>query len=385
MPRVARSVPMFGRIEAAKQLRSPNGGAYWAVPQSTASKRAAYAAPLSAGCPRNAPCCTKVSKPLPWYKSFFISIAMHAVLVIVIAIMPPIKHDPMRLLQPRPDKEVIKLADTENQRVVSLWQEPSQVDEGVEDDGDALPAFAQEEVPVEPVFEGAIQKKTAEVEPEPETVDSEPETTPVAKNQPSTQSEKRRIEKRETQENLPKIQTPQNDDVESLNIEDATVTRAQDAALGEQAAQSGAGVALDGADGGQKVGAGDVGTAPNVEAPKGTGVSGGGEGTAGQASDEKQLWSAYVRTVSAMFQQKKRPYPEMAKRLGQQGTVVLDITLARDGKVLKTAVYTSSGSKILDDAALSFAQKATYPPFPQGITLETKVLRAPIIYSLKKK
>ncbi|HEY4266532.1 MAG TPA: TonB family protein, partial [Micropepsaceae bacterium] len=46
------------------------------------------------------------------------------------------------------------------------------------------------------------------------------------------------------------------------------------------------------------------------------------------------------------------PYPPVARRLGQQGVVILAITVAADGSVSAAQVATSSGVPELDQAAL---------------------------------
>jgi protein TonB len=45
------------------------------------------------------------------------------------------------------------------------------------------------------------------------------------------------------------------------------------------------------------------------------------------------------------------PYPEMARRLGQQGQVRVHIKVGADGQIASVTVVKSSGSDILDDAA----------------------------------
>jgi len=322
---------------------------------------------------------------LPWYKSFIISIAIHAVIVAVVAMMPPIQHDPMRLLQPHNDAEAVNLNRYEDRFVaVNAWNEIAQTEAVIGDDGDALPEFAQEDVPVEPVFEGTIQKKAA---------DSEPEIAPTVEKADLEIAEKERVEPRE------QVKTTHEEPKNHVVVDESASTEAPQKApdptpqVAETQESSGQRAAQETSTTGSNAGVEGVGGSAvaeqNGSAPKagnaGTTASNAGSGAGNSAADEAQLWAAYVRSVASMFKQTKRPYPDMAKRLGHQGTVVLDITLARDGKVMKTSVYASSGSKILDEAALNFAQKASYPPFPEAIAQASKTLRAPIIYSLKKK
>lgn len=58
-------------------------------------------------------------------------------------------------------------------------------------------------------------------------------------------------------------------------------------------------------------------------------------------------------------------FPEQALRLGLQGTLILNATLDRAGHVVEIAIDRSSGSKILDEAALRIVKLASpYEPLP---------------------
>lgn len=49
------------------------------------------------------------------------------------------------------------------------------------------------------------------------------------------------------------------------------------------------------------------------------------------------------------------PYPPAARRMGEEGTVVVHVRIGRDGRVLASTLAQSSGSPRLDAAALSHA------------------------------
>jgi protein TonB len=55
-------------------------------------------------------------------------------------------------------------------------------------------------------------------------------------------------------------------------------------------------------------------------------------------------------------------YPEISKRLEEEGTVVLRFLVAPDGKVLQADVEKSSGFKRLDDAARQGLANCTFEP-----------------------
>ncbi len=52
------------------------------------------------------------------------------------------------------------------------------------------------------------------------------------------------------------------------------------------------------------------------------------------------------------------PYPITARRLGEEGAVVVHVRIGRDGRVLAATLAQSSGSSRLDEAAIAHALKA---------------------------
>ena len=60
-------------------------------------------------------------------------------------------------------------------------------------------------------------------------------------------------------------------------------------------------------------------------------------------------------------------YPEPARRLNQQGSCLLRITVDRDGNVTDVRLMESSGHRVLDDEAIrAVRQGATYGPLPRA-------------------
>ena len=123
-------------------------------------------------------------------------------------------------------------------------------------------------------------------------------------------------------------------------------------------------------------------TAPSGNTPGSTAPSGNTPGSASESQDAA-IWRAYTATLSAHFK-KKRLYPEMARRLKLTGTVWILVEIRRDGTLLNAQIETSSGSDLLDQAALNSARSsAPVPPFPQGITATSRKVRIPYQYSLR--
>jgi len=72
-------------------------------------------------------------------------------------------------------------------------------------------------------------------------------------------------------------------------------------------------------------------------------------------------------------------YPELAKQLGQQGTVLLLLTVDDVGAVTSISVKESSGSSILDRSALNWVKRHWIQPPING----SHVFQAPIHYVLE--
>ncbi len=67
--------------------------------------------------------------------------------------------------------------------------------------------------------------------------------------------------------------------------------------------------------------------------------------------------------VPPAFRARQEPaYPERARRAGVAGAVVVRILLAADGSVRQVELTASSGSRLLDEAALEAARASTFEP-----------------------
>ncbi len=67
--------------------------------------------------------------------------------------------------------------------------------------------------------------------------------------------------------------------------------------------------------------------------------------------------------IDAQFAQNNQPiYPELAKRLGFEGTVVLQVTVAPSGKAQAVHVAQSSGFELLDQSAIETLSNWKYQP-----------------------
>ena len=68
-------------------------------------------------------------------------------------------------------------------------------------------------------------------------------------------------------------------------------------------------------------------------------------------------------------------YPDQARRQQLSGTLILDVVVGADGKLMRTELRRSSGHKILDDAARRIvALAAPFDPFPEELRKESDII-----------
>jgi periplasmic protein TonB len=68
-------------------------------------------------------------------------------------------------------------------------------------------------------------------------------------------------------------------------------------------------------------------------------------------------------------------YPDQAKRNRLSGTLILDVTINSNGKLLSTELRRSSGHQVLDDAARRIVKLAApFPAFPKKLKQEADVI-----------
>jgi protein TonB len=68
-------------------------------------------------------------------------------------------------------------------------------------------------------------------------------------------------------------------------------------------------------------------------------------------------------------------YPEAAKRNSLYGTLMLTVNIFDNGKIESIQIERSSGSKVLDAAAIKIVEmSAPFPPFPEAIRKKVDIL-----------
>lgn len=89
------------------------------------------------------------------------------------------------------------------------------------------------------------------------------------------------------------------------------------------------------------------------------------------------------RGALAAWVRSRQRYPEAARRLGTEGTATLRFSVSREGQVLDAQLVQTSGSDILDDAALAMVRGARGPAFPPGMAQPQVTVSVSVHYRLQ--
>ena len=94
------------------------------------------------------------------------------------------------------------------------------------------------------------------------------------------------------------------------------------------------------------------------------------------ASTKEYKYAAYMEAWRAKVERVGNlNYPDEARRKNLTGSLILDVALNADGSVNQITIRRSSGSKILDDAAIRIVELSSpFAPFPDQIREETDIL-----------
>ena len=96
----------------------------------------------------------------------------------------------------------------------------------------------------------------------------------------------------------------------------------------------------------------------------------------------KQSFNEFLKAVRERIKQVQR-FPPRVRNLDAGASTTVRFTLFRDGTIWSPSVTDSSGSKVLDSAAITAVQNAVpYPPFPEGQEGNSVCLELPIIFEL---
>jgi periplasmic protein TonB len=96
-------------------------------------------------------------------------------------------------------------------------------------------------------------------------------------------------------------------------------------------------------------------------------------------SPQQISWQSKVAAYLARF----RRYPVSAQQRGEQGEVLMRLTVTRDGAVASAVIVRGSGFDDLDQAAIDWVQRASpIPAFPDDMTQARIVMTVPFRFTL---
>lgn len=83
-----------------------------------------------------------------------------------------------------------------------------------------------------------------------------------------------------------------------------------------------------------------------------------------------QRWKTKIETIGVKY------FPEMGAGQGLTGSPTLEVTISASGQLAEVIVRNSSGSKVVDQAALNILRRAApFDPFPEAVRLDYDTLR----------
>ena len=96
----------------------------------------------------------------------------------------------------------------------------------------------------------------------------------------------------------------------------------------------------------------------------------------------KQSFTEFLRQVREQIKEVQR-FPPNVQKLDEGAITTIRFTLLKNGTIRDPKVSGSSGSRVLDNAALAAVQNAEpYPPFPEGQSANSIRLELPVVFEL---
>ena len=94
--------------------------------------------------------------------------------------------------------------------------------------------------------------------------------------------------------------------------------------------------------------------------------------------------NSQVDAKSGTLKNRAPQYPELARRLAQEGRVFLSVRVDKEGLPIRVEVEKSSGYPLLDEAALGAVRKWEFRPARSGFVPVDSIVRVPIRFKLEK-
>lgn len=104
-----------------------------------------------------------------------------------------------------------------------------------------------------------------------------------------------------------------------------------------------------------------------------------------QRSSNSAAEGLFAQDVRARIERKKI-YPDTARDLGMSGEVEVLYELDRTGNLIRAEIVSSSGFKLLDQAALKAVKQAAYTSFPEDawVGANSKVFRTKLVFTINQ-
>jgi TonB family protein len=97
----------------------------------------------------------------------------------------------------------------------------------------------------------------------------------------------------------------------------------------------------------------------------------------------KDLWNVYTTKIRQMIANSKT-YPSKARDKGKQGKALVSFQIGKGGEIIKLLIESSSGHKILDEAArMAVTNAEPFPPIPEKLNKQFAFLELPISFVLR--
>lgn len=128
----------------------------------------------------------------------------------------------------------------------------------------------------------------------------------------------------------------------------------------------------------------DKDDAKHLASVGGTGTNADASGGAGYAGvDHATLNQQYGRLIITRIDRAKT-YPVLARKIGLEGRLMIEITVSRAGEVLSVKIRESSGHEMLDQNALATVRElGQLPPPPRELSWAQKTFVLPVRYKLQ--
>jgi TonB family protein len=93
-------------------------------------------------------------------------------------------------------------------------------------------------------------------------------------------------------------------------------------------------------------------------------------------------YAGYYQTLRQRLHE-SLTYPQIARRRGLTGTVMVDVEVDASGKVGRVTLINSSSHAVLDDAAIDALRSVGRVPFPPGVAPRRLRVRMPVVFEMR--